>query len=59
MKLKTVFELMEMACLVFEIPKAQQFFDSFATFHFINGNLSYTDGYLFVPDGEITQGIQS
>lgn len=50
---------MEMACLVFEIPKAQQFFDSFATFHFINGNLSYTDGYLFVPDGEITQGIQS
>ena len=48
-----------MACSVFEISKAQQFFDSFAIFHFINGNLSYTDRHLFVPDGEITRGVQS
>ena len=31
-------------------------FDSFAMFYYINGTLSYTDGHLFVPDGENPPG---
>ena len=35
-----------------------ELFDSFAMFYYINGRLPYTDGHLFVPDGEIPSGIQ-
>ena len=34
-----------------------ELFDSFAMFYYINGRLPYTDGHLFVPDGETPPGI--
>ena len=36
---------------------ATELFDSFAMFYYINCRLPYTDGYLFVPDGETPPGI--
>ena len=35
-----------------QIERAVEPFDSFAMFYYINGRLPYTDGHLFVPDGE-------
>ena len=35
-----------------------ELFNSFAMFYYINGRLPCTDGHLFVPDGEISSGIQ-
>ena len=34
-----------------------ELFDSFAMFYYINGRLPYTDGHLFVPDGETSAGV--
>ena len=34
-----------------------ELFDSFAMFYYINCRLPYTDGHLFVPDGETLPGI--
>ena len=41
-----------------DTESATELFDSFAMFYYINGRLPYTDGYLFVPDREISLGIQ-
>ena len=36
---------------------ATELFDSFAIFYYINRRLPYTEGHLFVPDGETPPGI--
>ena len=40
-----------------QIESATELFDSFAMFYYINGRLPYTDGHLFVPDGETSAGV--
>ena len=35
-----------------------ELFNSFAMFYYINGRLPCTDGHLFVPDEEISSGLQ-
>ena len=42
---------------VCQTGSANELFDSFAMFHYINGRLPYTDRHLFVPDGETPPGI--
>ena len=37
---------------VCQTESATKLFDSFAMFYYINDRLPYTDGHLFVPDGE-------
>ena len=41
-----------------DAASATELFDSFVMFYYINGRLPYTDGHLFVPDGEIPPVIQ-
>ena len=41
-----------------DTESATKLFDSFAMLYYINGRSPYTDGHLFVPDGEIFSGIQ-
>ena len=41
-----------------DTESATKLFDSFAMLYYINGRSPYTDGHLFVPDGEIFPGIQ-
>ena len=38
-----------------DTESATKLFHSFAVFYYINGRSPYTDGHLFVPDGEISQ----
>ena len=40
-----------------DTQSAVELFHYFAIFYHINGRLPYTDGHLFVPDGETTPGI--
>ena len=40
-----------------QTESATELFDSFVMFYYINGRLLYTDGHLFVPDGETPKTI--
>ena len=42
---------------VHQTESAIELFDSFAMFYYINGRLPYTDGHLFIPDGQTLPGI--
>ena len=40
-----------------QMESVTELFDSFPMIYYINGRLPYTDGHLFVSDGEIPAGI--